>query len=68
MSKETDIFLNNECMKSIKKICDNCPNDMELGKQIRHYVNSIFLGPTPTKSQLNMNFGDLDSHGDVDEY
>ena len=65
MSKETDSFLSNECMKAIVSLSIKYPNDMEFGKAVRSFI----AGSTKdeNKTQIKIPFSEADM-GDVNEF
>lgn len=69
MSQETNEFLNNECMKAIKELADKHPNDMDLGKAVRSFLNSTKVNLALT-NQLTINFfgGDEELIDDSEEH
>lgn len=41
MSKETDSFLNNECIKTFIELSKKYPNNMELGERVRAFITEL---------------------------
>ena len=68
MSKDTESFLSNECMKAITSLSIKYPNDMDFGKAVRSFIHDT-KEPINTEP-IKFNFGDTDQPdmGDVQEY
>lgn len=64
MSKETNEFLENECMKVIIELTEKYPNDMDLGVAVRSFINSA-KSQQMVKNQLNIDFN-LNFENDLD--
>lgn len=56
MSKETDSFLNNECMQAIIELANKYPNDMDFGRHTRAFI----LDQQSDPNQIKFEFPHID--------
>jgi hypothetical protein len=65
MSKETDIFLSNECMKALMQLSSKNPNDMDFGRAVRSFIHDS--NQPIDNSQIKIPYNQVDM-GDVNEH
>lgn len=68
MGKETDAFLNNECMEAIRELAKKHPNDMSLGEAVRSFLLSNKLNKATNQLSIGFEDGPEPNMGDVNEY